>query len=109
MRYLVTAKVKTGQDQALERAIHEERLGRGSVAGDEYLRNMAEARQLDNGSVDRKSTRLNSSHLGISYAVFCLKKKNRHSPRARRRPMPTRRPRSRHPGCTTDKCRCGVP
>src|SRR5437899_9881746 len=25
---------------------------------------------------DRKSTRLNSSHLGISYAVFCLKKKN---------------------------------
>src|SRR5690625_6848405 len=27
-------------------------------------------------SVDRKSTRLNSSHVAISYAVFCLKKKN---------------------------------
>src|SRR2546426_12767297 len=27
---------------------------------------------------DRKSTRLNSSHLVISYAVFCLKKKNHH-------------------------------
>src|SRR5258705_2243898 len=27
-------------------------------------------------AADRKSTRLNSSHLGISYAVFCLKKKN---------------------------------
>src|SRR5258705_7516155 len=27
------------------------------------------------GRIDRKSTRLNSSHLGISYAVFCLKKK----------------------------------
>src|SRR2546426_2817862 len=27
--------------------------------------------------LDRKSTRLNSSHLVISYAVFCLKKKNR--------------------------------
>src|SRR5258705_3321587 len=27
---------------------------------------------------DRKSTRLNSSHLGISYAVFCLKKKKHH-------------------------------
>src|SRR5256885_3940943 len=27
-------------------------------------------------SADRKSTRLNSSHLVISYAVFCLKKKN---------------------------------
>src|SRR5260221_7229633 len=28
--------------------------------------------------IDRKSTRLNSSHTVISYAVFCLKKKNRH-------------------------------
>src|SRR5436853_7597158 len=28
-------------------------------------------------SRDRKSTRLNSSHLGISYAVFCLKKKKK--------------------------------
>src|SRR5256885_7545472 len=28
------------------------------------------------GTADRKSTRLNSSHLVISYAVFCLKKKN---------------------------------
>src|SRR6266480_817502 len=27
---------------------------------------------------DRKSTRLNSSHMSISYAVFCLKKKNKH-------------------------------
>src|SRR5437899_4963114 len=30
---------------------------------------------------DRKSTRLNSSHLGISYAVFCLKKKKKKKPR----------------------------
>src|SRR5436853_4754774 len=30
---------------------------------------------LQRKSGDRKSTRLNSSHLGISYAVFCLKKK----------------------------------
>src|SRR2546430_1880983 len=30
------------------------------------------------GSGDRKSTRLNSSHSQISYAVFCLKKKNSH-------------------------------
>src|SRR5690625_5942763 len=28
------------------------------------------------GGIDRKSTRLNSSHVAISYAVFCLKKKN---------------------------------
>src|ERR1039458_3355074 len=32
--------------------------------------------QLDRVNLDRKSTRLNSSHLGISYAVFCLKKKD---------------------------------
>src|SRR5439155_13992545 len=31
------------------------------------------------GLVDRKSTRLNSSHVAISYAVFCLKKKKRRS------------------------------
>src|SRR5687768_18341762 len=30
-----------------------------------------------NGKIDRKSTRLNSSHGYISYAVFCLKKKNK--------------------------------
>src|SRR5438309_2654798 len=32
--------------------------------------------QLDSAILDRKSTRLNSSHSSISYAVFCLKKKN---------------------------------
>jgi len=51
MRYLVTAKVKTSQEQALERSIEEETLGKGSMTADEYLRNMAEARQLDNGCV----------------------------------------------------------
>src|SRR5690625_6614635 len=33
--------------------------------------------QFTGESVDRKSTRLNSSHVAISYAVFCLKKKQR--------------------------------
>src|ERR1017187_9186856 len=36
--------------------------------------------------VDRKSTRLNSSHRCISYAVFCLKKKDPPRPRDRERP-----------------------
>src|SRR3712207_7264091 len=31
---------------------------------------------VEPGTLDRKSTRLNSSHANISYAVFCLKKKN---------------------------------
>src|SRR5699024_11657307 len=34
-----------------------------------------EIAHLENKSEDRKSTRLNSSHVSISYAVFCLKKK----------------------------------
>src|SRR5688500_19302117 len=35
--------------------------------------------RYENSRVDRKSTRLNSSHLVNSYAVFCLKKKNKDS------------------------------
>src|SRR5258705_3178759 len=35
---------------------------------------------VDGAREDRKSTRLNSSHLGISYAVFCLKKKKNTTP-----------------------------
>src|SRR2546426_7910041 len=34
-------------------------------------------RRVGRGNRDRKSTRLNSSHLVISYAVFCLKKKKK--------------------------------
>src|SRR5437667_5342815 len=40
------------------------------------------------GTKDRKSTRLNSSHITISYAVFCLKKKNKPSPRGPARDRP---------------------
>src|SRR3712207_7380063 len=36
-----------------------------------------EVRGQDGGPPDRKSTRLNSSHANISYAVFCLKKKTK--------------------------------
>src|SRR3712207_8343506 len=35
------------------------------------------ARGIEGGPGDRKSTRLNSSHANISYAVFCLKKKKK--------------------------------
>src|SRR5690606_42158529 len=35
-------------------------------------------RTFGSGDRDRKSTRLNSSHVKITYAVFCLKKKNHH-------------------------------
>jgi len=43
--------VKDGQAGALGRAIDDGTLGEGSIAGGEYLRNMDEARQLDDGRV----------------------------------------------------------
>ena len=49
MRYLVTARVKPGQEAALLQAIEDGTLGAGSVAGDEYLRNMEEARLCEDG------------------------------------------------------------
>src|SRR2546430_13105188 len=54
-----------------------------ALARREFLDEFAQAIELDHGAVgqrerarDRKSTRLNSSHSQISYAVFCLKKKH---------------------------------
>src|SRR3712207_8946021 len=54
--------------------------------GSERLRQVEEEGQKispqmrrDLNWIDRKSTRLNSSHANISYAVFCLKKKNKYS------------------------------
>src|SRR5256885_9044430 len=49
------------------------RVARHEAGGDQH------ARVGGVGTRDRKSTRLNSSHLVISYAVFCLKKKTRPS------------------------------
>lgn len=50
MRYLVRAKVKPGREQELLRAVEDGTLGEGSVAGDEYVRNMGEARQCGDGT-----------------------------------------------------------
>src|SRR2546430_10474740 len=53
---------------------------RGAVRSDHSRPNSQKARRRGSGGDswrrDRKSTRLNSSHSQISYAVFCLKKKN---------------------------------
>src|SRR2546427_7953514 len=49
---------------------------------------------------DRKSTRLNSSHSQISYAVFCLKKKKKKTPHPLRNEL-QRRPDSTLPHCRT--------
>ena len=51
MRYLVTARVKPGKEKQLLDAIERGTLGAGSVAGDEYLRNMQDARLVDDGKI----------------------------------------------------------
>jgi hypothetical protein len=50
MRYLVTARVRPGREAELLKAIDSGALGDGSVAGDEYLRNMMAARSCDDGT-----------------------------------------------------------
>ncbi|GIK41135.1 MAG: hypothetical protein BroJett011_49680 [Chloroflexota bacterium] len=51
MRYLVTARVKPGRAADLLAAIETETLGWGSIAGDEYLRDMAQARLVEDGTI----------------------------------------------------------
>ncbi len=51
MRYLVTARVKAARRSALDRVITDRSLGSGSVAGGEYVRDMARARELRDGRV----------------------------------------------------------
>lgn len=50
MRYLVRGRLKPGKERALVEAIERGTLGAGSVAGDEYLRNMQDARLFADGT-----------------------------------------------------------
>src|SRR5690349_21911408 len=71
------ADLDLDESHRLERA---QRVADGDAADPELLRELALRREplalLQAAREDRKSTRLNSSHVEISYAVFCLKKKN---------------------------------
>src|SRR2546426_8034247 len=58
-------------------------LRRRGLSDDEIGERVRDALALVDLTGDRKSTRLNSSHLVISYAVFCLKKKKKTSIRLR--------------------------
>src|SRR5699024_12696632 len=51
----------------------------GRLLLDAVRRRLAQLPTDRRPALDRKSTRLNSSHVSISYAVFCLKKKKRHN------------------------------
>src|SRR5256885_9506861 len=61
------------------------RAGRGRRGAVQVGRKQAGIVGSEQEALDRKSTRLNSSHLVISYAVFCLKKKKTDLIRARLR------------------------
>lgn len=50
MRYLVKARLKPGREKALVKAIKERTLGHGSIAGDEYLYDMEQARVHEDGT-----------------------------------------------------------
>jgi hypothetical protein len=52
MRYLVKARVKRGMEKALLKAVEQRTLGRGSIAGDEYLCDMKQARLQRDGTTD---------------------------------------------------------
>src|SRR5258705_9649024 len=66
-----TTLFRSGRDGLFDRA-----LDSFDVGGVRLYRDSLSA--IEFNRLDRKSTRLNSSHLGISYAVFCLKKKKNH-------------------------------
>jgi hypothetical protein len=51
MRYMVRARVKPGREKDLLDAVRDQSLGRGSIAGDEYLRDMERARLGNDGTV----------------------------------------------------------
>src|SRR5207249_10971095 len=62
-----------GMHQAADMACFGKKVGQGGIV---HL--SAQDFESDRGvQIDRKSTRLNSSHVSISYAVFCLKKKKK--------------------------------
>src|ERR1035441_2100618 len=79
---VVVVRIVRGEEATaipvLDEAVRGLRIGRIVEAGRDHDRILAAVIRGDlcrgAGHTDRKSTRLNSSHLGISYAVFCLKK-----------------------------------
>src|SRR2546430_12116182 len=67
-----SARAAPGRRRALAQQSQSQQ---GHADADRGVRHV-ESRPVPGAPVDRKSTRLNSSHSQISYAVFCLKKKN---------------------------------
>src|SRR3712207_8431440 len=66
-------RIQNAEDQAEHGRREDPREDRAARAASRQCNGDEQAAESDHG--DRKSTRLNSSHANISYAVFCLKKK----------------------------------
>src|SRR5690349_22353216 len=75
---------KDGAEEMLIRADHNEPQTKYATAKKkaDYIDKKAQAKSAQ--AADRKSTRLNSSHVEISYAVFCLKKKKKKKKKSKR-------------------------
>src|SRR3712207_7327531 len=73
---LFRSRGRTGGDADEEDEVAAVRGRAGSGPGRGRLAAAGAGGRRPEGEGDRKSTRLNSSHANISYAVFCLKKKN---------------------------------
>src|SRR2546426_4262434 len=86
-----TTLFRSARDHLLEPGLVDRQPARAEDG--DLLRDVVDADGIVAEVRDRKSTRLNSSHLVISYAVFCLKKKNKTSHRPTRNswksPIPT--------------------
>src|SRR3712207_7543331 len=77
--YTTLFRSRADARERARRAARRDRRRTGRERGHEPQRRRLVARRLA-VHADRKSTRLNSSHANISYAVFCLKKKKYHPP-----------------------------
>src|SRR2546422_8633826 len=80
------AWLRIGTDDSLLVMVDRSEMGQGVATSLPML--LAEELEADWSKIDRKSTRLNSSHGYISYAVFCLEKKNQSTHPPDRLPLP---------------------
>src|SRR5690625_5991644 len=73
---------QTAADQSVDKAAETTEITLYSGQHESLAKALADGFERDTGiqvRLDRKSTRLNSSHVAISYAVFCLKKKKKNT------------------------------
>src|SRR6266850_1086192 len=77
VRACVRTARRRGPRRRYARLRHGRAASRAVASGQSSVARGSHARPQRSGQRDRKSTRLNSSHLVISYAVFCLKKKKK--------------------------------